>query len=358
MNHILEVINLKKKYGSFEALKGISFSVARGEVIGVLGPSGCGKSTLLQLIAGLQSPDNGEIRIDGRIIATPRHITPPEKRHVNMVFQDYALWPHMTIYENIAYGLVRSRTARTEREQKIKSLLDMFKLNGLEKRFPPQLSGGQQQRVAIARALATNPDLLLMDEPLSNLDKRLRIDMRTEMAYLFSHLGQSVIYVTHDPEEAFALSNRLLMIRDGRLEQIDTPATCFEHPVSEWAASLTGATNRLTGKAIMQREGHIMIQTGTQEIQAVTFSRQPLEDRAAIMFRPEDVRIAETPVTGGNLIDVRTVHCMFEGNRFRILAETENKERLAFFASHPIPAETALRISIKIGDTFAYATNL
>ncbi|WP_338026262.1 ABC transporter ATP-binding protein [Cohnella algarum] len=250
---ILEVEGLGKAYGSHAALKGVDFGVAQGEIISVLGPSGCGKSTLLQLIAGLQQPDAGEIRLRGETVSSKSKLVPPEKRRINMVFQDYALWPHMSVYDNVSYGLKRKKASAAAIEEKVNGLLQLLHLEGFENRLPAQLSGGQQQRVAIARALATEPDLLLLDEPLSNLDMRLRIEMRTEMSYLFRKLGTTVFHVTHDPEEAFAMADRLIIMRNGAIDQIGRPQSCYGLPATPSAASLLGAGNRLSGKAESER---------------------------------------------------------------------------------------------------------
>ncbi|THF78752.1 ABC transporter ATP-binding protein [Cohnella fermenti] len=252
---ILEVRELNKSFGSHAALRGPSFRVNAGEIISVLGPSGCGKSTLLQLIAGLQQPDSGEIRLRGEVVSSASKLVPPEKRGINMVFQDYALWPHMTVFENIAYGLKRRKASGADIRSKVGEQLELLRLSGLQDRLPAQLSGGQQQRVAIARALATEPDLLLLDEPLSNLDMRLRVEMRTEMAYLFRRLGTTVFHVTHDPEEAFAMADRLVIMRGGAIDQIDTPQACYGLPATRSAASLLGAANRLSGGFEASRYG-------------------------------------------------------------------------------------------------------
>ena len=237
---LLEINNLHKNFGKFHALRGISLAVREGEIVSVLGPSGCGKSTLLQMVAGIDQPDQGEIIIGGKTVATSRMMIAPEHRDVNMVFQDYALWPHMSVFDNIRYGLRRRKVNMDIQRGKVRELVKMLRLDGLEDRLPPQLSGGQQQRVAIARALATEPKLLLMDEPLSNLDMRLRIDMRTEMGYLFKRLGVTVLHVTHDPHEAFLSSpDRLLIMRHGQIDRwtlrsVVTPSRQRNGPPLSW----------------------------------------------------------------------------------------------------------------------------
>ena len=196
---ILKIENLKKSFGKTEVLKGIDMTVYKNEIISVLGPSGCGKSTLLNIIAGMLMPDGGSVSVRGEKISEKGKALPPEKRRMNMVFQDFALWPHMNAYENIAYGLRRAKEKDGGIRERVDELLALLHLEGLEKRYPAELSGGQQQRVAIARALITKPEILLMDEPLCNLDVQLRVEMRTEMAFLFRRLGTTVFHITHDP---------------------------------------------------------------------------------------------------------------------------------------------------------------
>lgn len=369
---LLEIRGLTKRYGSFQALGGVSFDMKEGEIISVLGPSGCGKSTLLQLIAGLSRPDDGEIRLKGETIASPGGMVPPEKRNVNMVFQDYALWPHMNVFDNVAYGL--RKLGREEKAARVGELLELLHLGGLERRLPPQLSGGQQQRVAIARALATRPKLILLDEPLSNLDMRLRIEMRAEMAYLFRKLGMSVFHVTHDPEEAFSMADRLLILRGGAIDQIGTPQECFTRPASPWVASLLGAINRLPG--LLERSGGYAIRIGgagsgndvprpegaTRIEGAAGPECSGLPDGAAaeLLFRPEQLRLIEGGVAaegreGENLLPVNVVHCTFEGTRWRVMAETDTGHKLYVLSASPLPVNTRHTVMLPKANAYIYA---
>jgi ABC-type Fe3+/spermidine/putrescine transport system ATPase subunit len=361
---LLTVTNLRKSFGSFQALQGISFDIRPGEIISVLGPSGCGKSTLLQLIAGLSQPDDGEIKLRGEMVANAKRMLPPERRGVNMVFQDYALWPHMSVYDNIAYGLRRQRINRSEEQMRISELLEMLRLVGLEKRLPPELSGGQQQRVAIARALATRPSLMLLDEPLSNLDMRLRVEMRTEMAYLFRKLGITVFHVTHDPDEAFSMADRLLIMRAGAVDQIGSPQECYARPSSRWSASLLGAINCLNG-VVKDQSLHIgdllFAQCGHSSLTA-------LKGNVEILSRPEDWIVS--PVSGlvdsemsdslpfpstGLQLQVTVRHCAFEGKRWRLLAETSCRQRLFIMTDHPHAAESVVHVQLPAHAAFIYS---
>lgn len=365
MKPILEVQDLHKSFGQFHALKGISFTVNPGEIISVLGPSGCGKSTLLQIIAGLQNPDAGIIRLRGETVSTVSRSLPPEKRNINMVFQDYALWPHMNVYENIAYGLRRQKASEADIQQRISELLALLHLTGLEKRLPSQLSGGQQQRVAIARSLATRPDLLLLDEPLSNLDMRLRIEMRTEMAYLFRKLGTTVFHVTHDPEEAFAMADRLIIMRSGEIDQMDRPQVCFSRPATPSAASLLGAGNHLTGESI-SIDGQTAVRINDLTIFGImqNSANSVATNSLDLLFRPDDViwidesneftvhkeisasleeklvydraSILHGKERMNNRLRVQIMLSAFEGSRYRILAETLDGQQLSFLHHHAL----------------------
>lgn len=369
---LLEIREIAKHYGSFQALSGISFDMREGEIISVLGPSGCGKSTLLQLVAGLARPDGGEIRMNGQTIASPKGMVPPERRGVNMVFQDYALWPHINVFDNIAYGL--SKMNAGEKRQRVAELLDLLQLNGLEKRLPPQLSGGQQQRVAIARALATRPRLMLLDEPLSNLDMRLRVEMRTEMAYLFRKLGMSVFHVTHDPEEAFAMADRLLILRAGAIDQIGTPQQCFTRPASRWAASLLGAINRMTGRIVRTPQG-AALRIGDELVEGILgpeTAALPEGAEAELLFRPEDWTVAaaeRVPVAAGlagaaerpgnaqgsvSLLTVRVLHNTFEGNRWRTVVEAGTGQRLYLLSGAALEPDARLTVSLPSSSAFIY----
>ncbi|MBZ4690592.1 MAG: hypothetical protein JG765_1843 [Cereibacter sp.] len=244
----LEIADLTRRLGGQTILAGVSLQVARGEVACIVGPSGCGKSTLLRLVAGLDRPDAGEVRLDGRLLSGAGWAMEPQKRRTNMVFQDYALWPHMTVEAIVGYGLHKLPVA--ERRAKVAEWLERLRITPLARRLPAQISGGQQQRVAIARALATAPDLLLLDEPLSNLDVQLRAEMRRDFARLFSGLGQPVLYVTHDAQEAAAFADRLVVMKAGRIEQEGPPEAVFGRPASPWVAALAGYDIRLSGQAV------------------------------------------------------------------------------------------------------------
>ena len=218
----ISVANLTKRFGPLAVVSDVSLSIEEGELFTLLGPSGCGKTTLLRLIAGFYAPDEGEIRFGDRVV----NAVPPHERGIGMVFQNYALWPHMTVFQNVSYGLKLRKIAAPELAERVRAVLEKVKLGGLGDRFPGQLSGGQQQRVALARALVLNPQILLLDEPLSNLDAKIRIQVRAEIRKLQKELGITTIYVTHDQEEALTLSDRIAVLNQGKVFQIGPPRRC------------------------------------------------------------------------------------------------------------------------------------
>jgi ABC-type Fe3+/spermidine/putrescine transport system ATPase subunit len=243
----LQVKNLTKRFGKVVAVNDVSFSVETGDYLTLLGPSGCGKTTTLRCIAGLERIDAGEILILGETMSSSRFFVPPEKRNVGMVFQSYAIWPHMTVYGNIAYGLRIKKYPKKEIKEKVRSALNMVGLDGLENRYATQLSGGQQQRVALARSLALEPKILLFDEPLSNLDAKLRERMRFELRSLQKKLRITSVYVTHDQAEAMVISDKIILMKDGRIVQEGNPRELYEKPADKFVADFIGLTNFLRG---------------------------------------------------------------------------------------------------------------
>jgi len=244
---IIRFDNVSKSFGDVRAVHDLSLAMGAGQFLALLGPSGCGKSTTLRLLAGLETPDAGDIWLDGRCVASQRDWVPPETRRVGMVFQDYALFPHLTIGENIAFPL--NHSSRTQRQQRVDELLDLVGLNGLARRYPHQISGGQQQRVALARALAPVPAVVLLDEPFSNLDAALRQSTRAEVQSILAHAGATTILVTHDQEEAFSLADTVAVMLGGAIVQIGTPREIYLQPASRRVATFVGAAHFLDGDA-------------------------------------------------------------------------------------------------------------
>ncbi len=247
---VVELESLTKRFGEAAAVNGLTLSIAHGSLVCLLGPSGCGKTTTLRLVAGFMDPDGGTIRVGGRIVSEPGRSVPPERRRMSMIFQSYALWPHMTIADNVGYGLKLRRLDRAERARRVATILDVAHLTELAQRYPQELSGGQQQRVALARALVVEPETLLLDEPLSNLDAGLREEMRFEIRRLHDTYKYTTIYVTHDQTEAMTTADTIVVMNLGRVEQIGSPEEVYQRPHSEFVARFIGGTNMFRGRHV------------------------------------------------------------------------------------------------------------
>lgn len=292
-NHTkLNIKGLTKTYGAVTALDQIDLLLADGEFLTMLGPSGSGKSTLLWAVAGLNDPDGGEVWIDG----TNATYVPPSQRDIGMVFQNYALFPHMTVADNISFPLEMQKMPRSSRREAVDNALDMVKLPGLGERFPSQLSGGQQQRIALARAFVSNPSIVLMDEPLGALDKKLRDHLQLEIKHIHEELGTTILYVTHDQEEAMVMSDRICLMNAGRIEQIGTPKELYFKPVSLFAADFLGESNMIEG--IIEQGGDADTEVaarlpGVGEIKTLSSRPWKSGERVVHMTRPEAVELLD-----------------------------------------------------------------
>ncbi len=290
---LLRIEGVAKKFGNFRAVDHVSLDIRSGEFLALLGPSGCGKTTLLRMLAGFETPDEGRILLDGRDIA---HVLPHE-RPVNMMFQNYALFPHLSVRDNIAFGLKRTRMARADIDARVAEMVALVKLEGLEKRKPDQLSGGQKQRVALARSLARRPQVLLLDEPLAALDKKLRESTQHELMELQRRLGTTFIIVTHDQEEAMTMAGRIGVMDAGRLDQVASPRDLYEAPASRWIAEFVGDINLFEGQ-IQPRESftmtpRLMVTTRDAGTVYVAEPRQPVtKTNVCVAIRPEKVKLS------------------------------------------------------------------
>ena len=315
----LTVSDLYLQYGDNPILKGVSMELNRGEVVSLLGPSGSGKTTLLRAVAGLEQPSAGSIRIGERVVfdGAQRIEEPAERRNLGLVFQSYALWPHKSVYDNVAYGLKLRKVSGTEAAERVKQVLDQLGLGPLAKRLPHQLSGGQQQRVAIARALVYNPPVILLDEPLSNLDAKLREEARAFLRELIVRLGLSALVVTHDQAEAMAMSDRILLLNNGRIEQQGSPQEMYARPHTLFAAEFMGSNNRLAGRVAEVRDGRARLQGegwslwGTLKGEAVTGGE------ATGVIRLEQVKLAQAGE--GNRVRVPLSTSMYLGDQWEHL---------------------------------------
>ena len=247
---VVELEHLTRRFGGLAAIDDVSLRVEHGLLACLLGPSGCGKTTALRLVAGFLAPDAGSIKVGDRLVSQPGKVLPPERRNMSMIFQSYALWPHMSIAENVAYGLKLRRLPRAEIEKRVRSILAVTRLSALAERYPADISGGQQQRVALARALVVEPEILLLDEPLSNLDANLREEMRFEIRRLHDAYRYTTLYVTHDQAEAMTTADLIVVMSQGRIEQVGSPEEVYQQPRSEFVARFLGGTNILRGKRL------------------------------------------------------------------------------------------------------------
>jgi len=332
--------DLTKVFGEVVAVDHVNLEIKHGEFFTLLGPSGCGKTTFLRCIAGLELPEEGKIFFDDQDVTE----VPPHLRNTGMVFQNYALWPHMSVFDNIAYGLKIRKVPKDEIERRVKEVLKLVKLEGLENRTPHQLSGGQQQRVALARALVINPKVLLFDEPLSNLDAKLRVEMRAELKKLQRDLGITAIYVTHDQEEAMSISDRIAVMNRGKIMQVGTPKEIYKNPRNEFVARFIGQGTFLEGEVIGSEKDLLKVRLKTNDKEILATSSHPSldisqGDRVLVMIRPESFTLE--PKEGYNMFDVQVYHISFLGDSQMIQAVAWDEEFII---------ELDPDVEVKVGD--------
>ena len=342
----LRLDGLSRDFGSMNALRDITLTIRRGEFVALLGPSGCGKSTTLNCLAGLLPATSGGIWLDDRRIDT----LPPERRGFGMVFQNYALFPHMTVRRNIGFGLAMRRTPRAEAARRVADAVALVRLQGQEAKLPGQLSGGQQQRVAIARAVVVEPPLVLMDEPLSNLDAKLRLEMRAEIKRIHTSLGGTTIYVTHDQEEALSLADRIVLLRDGAIRQVGTPEELFARPDHLDVAEFMGFRNRIAGR-VASREGDQVV-VAVEDAMVAGTARGPLGpgEAATLAVRPEDLEAGE----GGPLAATVT-SSEFRGRDHTGFARMADGTELVFHAARGVAPGSAVRLRPDPARTLVFA---
>ncbi|MFV0423078.1 spermidine/putrescine ABC transporter ATP-binding protein PotA [Oleidesulfovibrio sp.] len=287
-DYIFELRGVSKQFEDTIALENIDLQIKNGEFLTLLGPSGCGKTTILRLLSGFETPTSGDVLLDGKVVNT----VPPEQRQVNTVFQNYALFPHMTVRDNVGFGLKMQKRPKDEIAKRVREALRMVHLEQFGSRKPDRLSGGQQQRVAIARAVVNNPYVLLLDEPFSALDFKLRKKMQLEIKHLQRQLGITFVFVTHDQEEAFAMSDRVVVMNDGRIEQIGTPQEIYEEPANLYVARFVGDINILDGVVTGRRNG-VLYEAELEGTSSLVQTKKQFElgDRIKVLLRPEDIRL-------------------------------------------------------------------
>jgi len=321
-----ELRNVTLSYGNFTAVKNVSLSIDKGSFVTLLGPSGCGKTTILRSLAGLVSPTSGEIHIAGRKV----NDVPIHQRNIGLVFQNYALFPHKTIYDNVAFGLKYRGVAKDEIARRVTRALEIVRLPGVERKVPSELSGGQQQRIALARAIVISPDLLLLDEPLSALDANLREEMRTEIKTIQREVGITTIFVTHDQEEALAMSDRIVVMNHGVVEQSGTPEEVYNSPASRYVASFLGQSNLLEGKVRSIKTGvaHIDVDGGPR-ISCEAPASVKTGDTVTAVVRAQKIAIGGKPGKGANVLKGQVVTSSYLGGTASYLVEVEGKRMQA-----------------------------
>jgi iron(III) transport system ATP-binding protein len=323
---LLEVDRLSKSFGDTRAVDDISFSVETGEILVIVGGSGCGKTTTLRCIAGLESLSGGTITLDGRVIASKRESVAPEARGIGMVFQSYALWPHMNVYQNISYGLERKRMPPDKQRDLVENMLKQVGLAGFSERYPATLSGGQQQRVALARSAVVKPELLLLDEPLSNLDAKLREQMRDELREMIKTFAITAIHITHDQNEAMALADQIICMRGGRIEQKGSAREIYRTPANRFVADFIGAGSFLEGSITGARLGSRVVSVRIKddfEILAQDMSGRDVGCHVLIVIRPEAVALSELAPEAGKVFSATILEEIFLGSHSEYLVDIQ-----------------------------------
>ena len=341
---MIEIQGVTKRFGSFTAVDDVSLTVRAGEFITLLGPSGCGKTTLLRMLSGFETPDPGSIRIAGQDVT---HL-PPYRRNVNQVFQSYALFPHLTVRENVAFGLRMQKVPKEEARRRVAEVVDLVELEGFEDRMPHQLSGGQRQRVALARAIVPNPTVLLLDEPLSALDAKLRKQMQIELKRLQKRLGMTFVFVTHDQEEALTMSDRVAVMNRGRLEQVGSPMDIYHRPGTAFVADFIGEANLLDAE-LLAREGAVgrVRLTGGLELRVPLAAWPENAARAVVSVRPEKVCVSKRPIAGAeNGFEATIATEVFQGAFDRLVLKTDAGTALSAVVAN----ESAIMEALHEGD--------
>lgn len=317
--------NLRKQYGDFVAVENTTLNVKKGEFLTFLGSSGCGKTTTLRMIAGFEDPTEGSILIGGK---HAEHL-PPNKREVNTVFQNYALFPHLTIRENIAFGLKLQKVKKAEIKERVENIIKLVKLEEHADKSPDQLSGGQKQRVAIARAIVNNPKVLLLDEPLGALDLKLRKEMQLELKQLQRELEITFIYVTHDQEEALTMSDRIVVMNKGRIEQVGTAHEIYERPQTKFVAQFIGETNLFEDAEILEKNGNdYVVAIGSEKVSTDSMKNFKPGEKVHISIRPENMKLSRTPMEGRESIAVTYDSNIYVGNISKFVVFTDQGKRL------------------------------
>jgi len=341
--YMVELREVSKRFGSFVAVNDVTLQIRKGEFLTLLGPSGCGKTTMLRMISGFETPTEGLVLLDGQDVT----YTPPYKRNVNQVFQSYALFPHMTVFENVCFGLRMKGMEKPVMEEKAMKMIEMVSLKGFEQRKPSQLSGGQRQRVALARAIVNEPKVLLLDEPLAALDAKLREQMQIELKRLQKRLGMTFVFVTHDQEEALTMSDRIAVVNLGKIEQIGTTTEIYHQPRTTFVANFIGEANLLDGEVLARNGATVRLKIEKEFELTATDVNLPTDAKNVIVsIRPEKISILSTRPGGDNVFEAYVSEERFKGATDELYLETESGLTLTAVVAN----ESATQVAFHEGD--------